>query len=61
MFQQGLSAVTISHFVSHAEIINFLNYYDGIRFVGRKNNRYHKCSPLIILKAFGPKRHCLGS
>ena len=36
VFQRGLSAVTLSHFVSHTELIIFLNYYHGIRFVGRK-------------------------
>ena len=36
VFQRGVSAVTLSYFVLHTEIINFLNYYHGIRFVGRK-------------------------
>ena len=59
VFQRDLSAVTLSHFVSHTELINFLNYYHGISFVARKNNR---CYPLIdnlysLLQALGPKRH----
>ena len=36
MFQRDLSAVTLSHFVSHTELIKFSNYYHGIRFVGKK-------------------------